>query len=93
MSDTPEKPAMLPVWVQDHLKSVEQERAKDLERQIVVNKAYERDQQVIRELRDALVAMLGENMPPAGEPGHIDYADAVMMARAALANAEKAVQP
>jgi len=39
------------------------------------------------DLLAACEAMLGENMPRAGEPGHIDFADAVQMARTALRKA------
>ena len=39
------------------------------------------------DLLDALRAMLGDT-PPAGEPGHVDFADAVKMARAALARVQ-----
>lgn len=39
------------------------------------------------ELIVACEKLLGVNNPPAGEPGHVDYADAVTFARAALAKA------
>lgn len=40
------------------------------------------------ELVEALEAILGDNMTPAGEPGHIDYGQACKMARSALAKAK-----
>ena len=40
------------------------------------------------ELLEALEAMLGDNMPTASEPGHIDYGQACKMARAAIAKAK-----
>ena len=41
------------------------------------------------DLLAACKAMVGDDMPEAGQPGHIDYGKAVEMARAAIAKGEK----